>query len=161
MSSNTPTAQLQQAPYLREQRNFPNHDQILLAKEVDQAYIDIAGKVNKRVIGTYAVNFPIITGERWFLAGTSKQQTLRQLYVVTGPGTIAHGINVANITGFTRIYGTFTDNTFWYPLPYVSSVSAADQVEVYLDSVNINIVAGGGAPTVVSGWIILEWLSDY
>ena len=62
--------------------------------------------------------------------------------------------------GFTRIYGTFTDGTNWYPLPYVDETSATDQISLVVDATNIAITAGGGAPpSITRGYVILEWLS--
>lgn len=152
---------IQQAPYLRVQRNFPHDDPQNLSVELDRSYTDIASKVNSRTIGTFAVNFPIVTGEQWFIAGSNlKHQSLRRVYTFTAAGSIPHGINVANITGFSRIYGTFTNGTNWYPLPYVDVVAANNQVNVIVTPTNIVITAGGGAPpAITSGYVVLEWLS--
>lgn len=153
----------QQAPYLRNQRDFPSDDLQKLTVEVDRSYIDIASKVNARTIGIFSVNFPIVTGEQWYISGQpNKQQTLRQLYTFTAAGNIAHGINLSQISGFTKIYGTFTDGTNWYPLPYVDVANATNQINVYVSGTNIVITAGAGAtPTIVSGFVVLEWLSVF
>jgi hypothetical protein len=82
------------------------------------------------------------------------------VYIVTGSGNIAHGITTATIAGFTRIYGTFSDGTNFYPLPYTDSASATNQVQVVVTPTNIVITAGGGAPAITSGFIVLEWLSQ-
>jgi hypothetical protein len=154
---------IQQAPYLREQRQFPNEDVRALANQMDHAYIDIASKVNARTIGLYAVNFPIATGEQWFLEGQPRrQQTLRQLYTFAGTGSISHGINFDTVFLVSqRSYGTFTDDTDWYGAIYASSVAIAGQVSFYVTATNIVILAGAGAPTIVSGVIDLEWLSQF
>ena len=154
---------LQQSPYLRDQRQFPNDDLRDLANQVDHAYIDIAGKVNSRTIGLFAVNFPIVTGESWYLAGQPKrQQTLRQVYPFTAAGNIVHGINLSTVTTFTRIYGVFYDGTIYYPLPYVDVIAANNQVNVVVNGTNIVITAGGGSPpTISAGYVVLEWLSQF
>lgn len=156
------TSIIQQAPYLKVQRSFPTQDAQALSIEVDRAYVDTATKVNTRVIGTYAVNFPIVTGEQWFIEGSSeKQQTLRRVYTFTAAGNIPHGISFPNISGFSRIYGTFTDGTNWYPLPYVDVVAANNQVGISVTPTNIVIAAGAGSPpAITSGYVVLEWLSD-
>lgn len=156
------TQPIQKAPYLREQRSFPNDNIQALTVEIDRAYVDIAIKVNNRTIGLFPDNVPIGTGERWFLNGqTQRQQTLRQLYQFTAAGNIPHGINVAQIAGFTRIYGTFTNGTNWYPLPYVDDISATNQVNVIVTPTNIVITAGAGSPpAITSGFVVLEWLSQ-
>lgn len=159
------TTNLQNSPYLQRQRNFPSKDIKELSGQLDITYIDIAQKINDRTVGLFAINFPVITGEAWYLQGQPrKQQTLRQVYIITGPGpviTIPHGIILTQISGFTKIYGTFTNGTNWYPLPYVDVLSATNQVNVIVDPTNIVITAGAGTPpTITSGWVILEWLSS-
>jgi len=156
------TSNFQQSPYLREQRQFPNDDLRELANQSDHAYIDIASKVNARTIGLFAPNVQIVTGEGWYLQGSSsKQQSLRQVYPFIEAGDIAHGINLATVTTFTRIYGVFYDGSIYYPLPYVDVVDATNQVNVVVNSSDIVITAGGGSPpSISSGYVILEWLSQ-
>lgn len=154
---------LMQAPYLREQRSFPQDDLKTLSSQLDQAYIDIAIKMNVRTIGTFAVNAPIVTGEQWYVKGEpQKQQTLRRVYLIPpGGGSIAHGIILNQIGGFTRIYGTFTDGTNWYPLPYVDATAIGNQVQVVVTPMNIVITRGASAPAITSGYCILEWLGVF
>ena len=61
---------LNKAPFLRSQRQFPNDDLKSLSNQTDHVYIDIAQKVNQRIIGTYATNFQVVTGEGWFFDGS-------------------------------------------------------------------------------------------
>jgi hypothetical protein len=152
---------LQQAPYLREQRQFPNDDVKLLSNQMDHTYIDIAAKVNARTIGLFANNFQIISGETWYLAGSSeKKQGLRQVYPFTAVGTIAHGINFNDVFKFTHPFGSFTDGTNWYGAIWASNVAIAGQISFYVDPTNIVILAGAGAPAITSGIIVLEWISS-
>jgi hypothetical protein len=147
-------------PYLRVQRNFPTDNPQALAVEVDRAYCDTAAKVNARTIGIFPTLSPSVTGEAWFYNEGQKQQTLRQLYTFTAAGNIAHGINFTTIAGISRIFGTFTDGTNWYPLPYVDVLSATNQVNVIVDPTNIVITAGAGSPpAITNGFVVLEWLS--
>lgn len=152
------TSLYNRAPFLQTQRDFP--DKInSLSNEVFRAYVDIAQKVNQRTIGTYSINRPVVTGESWFLT-SEPLQTQRQLYQITTVGNYAHGIDISQIVGFTRIYGTATDGTNWYPLPYVDASSSTDQIQVVVTSTNIVLTAGSGSPpTISSGYIVLEWLA--
>lgn len=153
------TQPVQNAPYLRAQRNFPSDSTQALTVQMDRAYIDIADKVNSRVIGTFATGSPSVTGEQWFTSGSSsRQQSLRQVFPFTSAGSIPHGINFADLTNFVKIYGCFTNGTNWYPLPYVDVVSATNQVNLYVTPTNIVITAGAGAPAITNGTVILEWL---
>ena len=158
-----PTAQLQQSPYLREQRQFPSDDLKELARQTDQAYIDIASKMNARTIGIYATNFPVITGEQWFLHGQpQRQQTLRQLYTFTGVGNIPHNLKWASVSLISqKSYGTFTDGTNWYGALYAGSTAIPAQVSFYVTPTNIVVLAGAAAPSISSGVINLEWLSQF
>lgn len=150
----------ERSPYLAVQRTFPRDPQAL-SVEMSRTYIDIAQKVNRRTIGNFS-NVPLVTGNVWTLSGgNQRQQTLRQVYTFTSAGNIPHGINLTNISGIVQIYGTFTNGTNWYPLPYVDVVDATNQVNIYVNPTNIVITAGGGSPpTITSGYVVLEWLSD-
>ncbi len=149
-----------QSPFLRTSRSFPIDAQAL-SVEIDRTYIDVANTVNDRTIGIFATNRPVINGEAWFLMGIQgKRQALRQVYQITGAGSIPHGINVSQIGGFTRIYGTFTNGSIWYPLPYVDAAAATNQVQITVTATNIVITAGGGAPAIVSGTVVLEWITS-
>jgi hypothetical protein len=160
MSSNIPN----NVPFLRTSRSFPTEIQALTV-EIDRSYLDIANAVNSRTIGLYSTNAFVTTGDAWYVNSNQKMQTTRKVYTFTSAGNIAHGINFSNIVGFTQIYGTFTDSANksvqnWYPLPLVSTVAVANQLSLSLNPTNIVITAGGAAPNIVSGFIVLEWLSN-
>jgi len=155
---NSPT---QNVPYLREQRKFPSDDLKQLSEQVDQCYIDIAQKVNARTVGIFSVSSQTVTGERWSV-GSQIQQTIRQVYNFSDSAlTIPHGLNLSTITNFTRIYGCFFDGTNWNTLPFISTTSAANQISVAVNSTNIVITKGAGAPSVSQGLVVLEFLSQY
>ena len=150
---------INQTSFLRSSRSFPKEiDQLTV--EVNKSYIDIANAVNIRTIGVFSYNNPAITGESWFL-NTGKQQTLRKVFTVTGAGPITHNIDLSSFGGFTRIYGTFKDNAgVWYPLPYVDEMAANNQISLKVTGTQILITAGTGTPpSIVSGNVVLEWLS--
>lgn len=149
-----------QSPFMQSQRDFPDK-MTELVEEVFRAYVDTAQKVNERTIGNFSANRPSATGENWFLT-SQPMQTQRQLYPITtvAAGPYPHGINTALIVGFTRIYGVATDDTSWYPLPYVDATSATDQIQIVVTSTDIVLTAGGGSPPAITkGYIVLEWLS--
>jgi hypothetical protein len=149
-------------PYLRTTRDFPEDNQSM-RMELNKSYVDTANAINARVIGIFPTNLPAITGEEWFISGM-KQQSLRRVYnfsSFSSPQSIAHGLTLSQISLITRIYGTATDGTNWYPLPYVDPASATNQISLYITGTNIVITAGGGSPpSISSGIVILEWLSQ-
>lgn len=163
---------LQKAPYLRNQRFFPNENVKELSVENDRAYIDIASKVNERIIGLYALNIPVITGEAWFFLGSNdRQQSLRQLYQVPSTTvdntTIELGFKLSDIYQISpKSYGSYTNGTDWFGLIYASNVPITGQYTFYLHvnalsttSDQIVIRVGAGAPSITTGSIVVEWIS--
>lgn len=145
--------------YLRTSRDFPSDPQAL-RMELNKAYIDTSNAINARTTGLFPTNRPAINGEEWFINGL-KQQGLRQVFPFAAAGSITHGINLTQIFAFTRIYGTFTDGTNWYPLPYVDVAAANNQVNVIVNGTSIVITAGGGSPPAITqGYVVLEWISE-
>lgn len=156
MSSNV----LNQVAFLRTSRQFPE-DVKQLCLELNKSYVDIANTVNSRTISLFPTNRPAQTGEMWFLLNNKRQQGLRQVYTFTSFGNILHGIDLNNTDGVIRVYGSFTDGTNWYPLPYIDSTSATNQVMVVVTPTEIQITAGAGSPpSITNGRIVLEWLSQ-
>jgi hypothetical protein len=158
-----PFNQFHRQPYLKLQWMFPGDEAKNLASQMDKAYLDIASKVNQRVIGSYAVNVWSVTGEKWYFSGSSSaQQSLRGLFPFTAAGSIPHRLNWSDVSSITpRAYGTFTDGTDWDGCIYASGVPIAGQVTFNVTPTNIVISAGAGAPTIVSGYIVLEYLSVF
>jgi hypothetical protein len=159
----TPATPLLQAAYLREQRHFPREELPALSRQVDQAYIDIASKVNLRIIGVYPTNFICITGEKWYFSGSSlPQTTLRQVFSFTKAGSTPHNLNWASVSSISpKSCGTYTNGTNWYGVIYGTSVAIAGEVSFYVTPTNIVILSGAGAPVITSGYIVLEYLSNF
>lgn len=160
-----PFNQFHRQPYLKQQWMFPNEEAKPLASQMDKAYIDIALKVNSRIIGTYAINFFSVTGEKWYFSGSSTtQQSQRRVYTFTSAGSIPHELNWPEVSSISpRSYGTFTDGTNWYGCIYASSTAIAGQVSFYVTPMDTDIVvlSGAGAPAITSGYIVLEYLSVF
>ncbi len=162
---------LQNSPYLREQRKFPSEDIKQLSLQCDLSYIDIAQKVNARTIGIFGTEFSVVTGEQWFLDGSSKkQQTLRQVYefdIVLAGTSLDIPTNITTGTErFTRIYGTVNlSSGDILPLPYPDPATLTDGVTMKIVDVSgvqyIRITAGTTVSDVNSGIAILEWLSPF
>lgn len=159
MSSNVPT----NVPFLRTSRNFPQEAQPL-SVEINRMYNDVATATNLRTIGIFSTDASVSNGESWFVNSSQRNQVLRRLYTFTSSGSIPHNLDFSLIVGIVKIYGTFTDSTDplvqnWYPLPYVNT-TAANQVSILVNPTDIVITSGGGAPAIVQGYCVLEWLSN-
>jgi hypothetical protein len=131
--------------------------------EMSKTYIDIANAVNNRTIGLFPTDVSAITGETWFVSSNQRQQGLRQVYafgaIVPGAGlSINHGIT--NFSQFIRIWGTCSTNLPDYrPIPY-ASVAANANIDLRVTSTQIIISNSSAAPAIISGLIILEWISQ-
>jgi hypothetical protein len=155
---------LLRAPYLRVQRQFPNDDLKALANQMDQAYIDIASKVNNRILGNYPVDFLAVTGERWFFKGSSQsQQSLRQVYPFTAAGNIPHKLKWNAVSSISpRSYGTYLDTSGnWNGVIYGSSTAIAAQLSFFVNDTNIVVLDGGIPIPLANGFIILEYISEF
>jgi hypothetical protein len=149
-----------QSPYLIASRLFPE-DTKQLSEELNKSYLDSANAINTRTIGIFAKGNSVITGQTWFLqGGNQKQQVLRQVYTFTAAGNIPHDLQTSAISSFTPMCaGEFTDGTNWYGAMFGSNVAIAGQVSFYVTPTNIVVLSGAGAPSIVSGIIVLEWIS--
>jgi hypothetical protein len=156
------TVNIQTAPYLRQQRDFPPDDSKALAVQVDRAYVDIAASVNARTIGLFALNTAVVNGESWFLKGSSQQQqALRKVFQFSSAGSFAHGINFSGVSFISRGFGTYYDGTNYYGVIFGSSTAIAGQISFYVTPTNIVVLSGAGAPSITSGILVLEWVSNF
>lgn len=154
---------LQQAPYLRVQRQFPSEDLRELANQMDHAYIDIASKMNSRTIGTHAANYEVITGNSWFLQGQpQRQQTLRKVFPISSAAAVDHGIIWSSVNLIApTCYGSYTDGTNWYGMVYATNQPIVNNTSFYVTPTQIIISVNGTAPAITTGYIILEWVSNF
>lgn len=153
------TSPFNQSAYLRTTRTFPT-DSDSLSRELDKSYLDTAAAVNERTIGLYPTTKPAITGNSWFVSGNKKQQSLRQVYSFTTTAAINHGITVIEPGQFLNCYGSYTNGTDSFGLPFATSVAVAGLITFYVTSTQIVFMVGAGAPALTSGKIVLEWLSQ-
>lgn len=153
------TTNINNTPFLRTSRQFPFDAQKLIL-ELNKSYIDTATAVNNRIIGIFPSNISGATGESWYLNSSSKQQTLRIIFSFTTTASINHGIKVTTIGQFVRCWGSYTDNTNCYGLIWNSTTAIAGQIGFYITPTQIVFTTGAAAPTLQSGVVILEYLSQ-
>lgn len=154
------TNALNQSPFLRTSRNFPQEAQPL-AVEVNRSYLEIADKMNDRTIGLFPTTRSGQNGEKWYITGNKAQEAFRQVYPFTTTANIPHGLTWNSVSFISpSSYGTFTDGTNWYGCPYASNVAIAGQISFYVTPTNIVFLSGAGAPSLTQGYINLEWVSQ-
>lgn len=160
MTTNNNPNIVNQSPYLRTSRDFPE-DSHQLSVELERTYIDIAGRVNDRIIGIYPTNRPAVTGSSYYLSGQTRQQELRQVYTFTSTSSITHGINVIDPSQFTLCYGSYTNGTNSFGLIFGNSGGTIpNNISFYITSTQIVFQVDAGAATLSSGTIVLSWLSQ-
>lgn len=73
-----------------------------------------------------------------------------------------HSIRVTNSTTFTRIYATASNPmTFSYlPIPYSSTTSVANNIEISVDSTNVNITTGTNRSAYTTTYVVLEYVKE-
>lgn len=137
----------------------------------------MATNVNYKDAGYYALQ-PLINGQLFFpnpdnnssTAGFPAYRQVSRLVINFGtlptgaPGhetkSVPHGLTINPGFSFTRIYGCATDpNTTFIPLPYASA-TAADNVELYVDTTNVNVVTGADYSMYTTTYIIIEWIQS-
>jgi hypothetical protein len=152
------------SPYLRNTRDFPE-ELHQLATEINKTYVEIASAVNNRTIGIYSVNKSSIDGNRYFFT-SQPNEGLRQIYTFTGTSNISLGFKLSSIYGIANMYGTYIDSAGnVYGLIAGTSVAISGQISFYLSVVSgpsdmIVFVLGSGEPALVSGMIVVEWISN-
>lgn len=74
--------------------------------------------------------------------------------------SVPHTIDINSGYSFTRIYGVAsnTDGSLFLPLPYVSSSNINNNIELYIDDTNVNIITGADYSSYTTTYIILEYL---
>lgn len=148
-----------QVAYLKTSREFPD-DLKKLTIEVNKAYLDTANVVNNRTISIFPTNVAAINGESWFLEGNRKQQGFRKVFIFSSTSNISHGIEVIKKNQFIRGFGTYTDGTNSYGLIFGTNTAIGGQISFYVNDTDIIFALGGGAPALVNGTLVLEWLSQ-
>ena len=143
---------------MRTTREFPEEIHKLTV-EINKAYVDTAKSVNERIIGIFPTTKPALTGSSYFIVNNRRQQSFRQVYRFTSSASINHGITTSSIYGFVDGYGSFTDGTLFYGLPFTTNVAIIGQVTFYITPTQIVFSMGAGAPAITNGVIVLEWLS--
>ena len=112
------------------------------------------------------VYFPDPANTSQTVVGPNYRQVLRKVINFgalpnTGTKSVAHGIqNIDANTTFTRIYATASDTTglTYVPIPYASTTAVADNIEIYVDSTNVNIITGSNRSNYNICYVVLEYL---
>lgn len=148
--------------FIRSSRSFPTNEPEDLSIELNTMYNELAQATNYRTVGTFAANGQIATGELWYLTSTALNGS-RQTYTIpsgSSPILIPHGIAFGDVLNVTRLWGTFQNASGVYcTLPFVST-TAANQIMLQVDSTNIIITSGGGAPAISNGLVTIEWITN-
>jgi len=129
--------------------------------------------VNTKETGIYDNSREFITSGQYFpnpmfFSGTPQEPDPRMVYrtvinfgalPAAATKSVPHNITCSAATSFTRIYGAATNpSTSYIPLPFVSATDVAHNIEVNVDTTNVNVVTGTDYSAYTVTYIILEYL---
>lgn len=139
-----------------------------------QSINNVALVVNNCETGYFPL-FEIMNGQIFFPnpslnSTTSQLPVYRQVFRTTinfgalpntGTTSVAHGIDFTNTYSITHIYGAATDpvGLTYIPLPYTSP-TAANNIELYADGTNVNIITGSNRSNYTTTYVILEYIKQ-
>src|SRR5207253_2069757 len=97
----------------------------------------------------------------WFVVGNNKQQSLRQLFVVSSTAAISHGIANLKPSQLSRCWGNYVDagGLNGYGLVWGTNVATPGLITFYVTATQIVFVVGAGAPALTAGKVVIEYLS--
>ncbi len=147
------------APYLQTSVYFPNDFDEFRVTFLGQ-FRNIGNLINVRQIGIFdEVEF--LTGEQWpdVTNSQKKRQTFRKIFFFSD-ASLTFNHNITGIVLCTHIYGTGTNGTNFFPIPYVSATAVANQIQIDVTPTQVIITKGGGAPAITNGVIVLEYLKN-
>ncbi len=144
--------------YLQQNTTYSEKEDQRLLQHTKFA-ADSARYTNTREIALYDL-VELQTGQQWFTPGNAqkKRYGFRKTFSFNDTSlTFNHGIT--GITFVTYIGGGFTEGTFFYPLPFVSTV-ITDQIKLAATATQIIVTKGATAPPITIGVIVLEYLKQ-
>jgi len=137
-----------------------------------QNVTSIATAINQKDTGYYILQefinaqlfFPLTTGSN------SPAGALRPVYrFVVNFGalpnnttkSVAHGLTIGSTWTFTRIYGCASDpSTKFLPIPYASASSTSNNIELNVDTTNINIITAANYSAYTTCYVVLEYIKS-
>lgn len=140
-------------------------DAVDMNLKLTESYQQIASAVNNREISVYTPQ-ELPNGQQYF--NNNNTQLFRNVYrKVIDFGTlpnattksVAHNVTFDANTVFTHVYGAATDPTglVYIPLPYASPTDS-DNIELYVDSTNVNVITGKDQTAFTICYIVLEYI---
>lgn len=149
----------------------------LLLVRLYQNINNIALVLNMKETGMYNNTAQFVNSQVFFPnpalnSSTSQTPTFRQVYRTVinfgalpnaGTKTVPHGITCTTSTSFTRIYATATKPTVpfeYLPIPYSSVTAVADNIEIFVDATNVNIITAANYSAYTITYVILEYLQN-
>lgn len=149
-----------QQPFLPINQTFSEDPKQLLIQMTNRDR-DISRYVNVREIALFnQVETP--TGQQWPNPNNLQvtRNGFRKMFFFSD-ATLTFAHNISGIVLCTHIWGTGTDGTNFFPIPYVSATSVTNQIQIDVTPTQVIITKGAGAPpTISNGVVVLEYLRN-
>lgn len=80
----------------------------------------------------------------------------------TATKSVPHNIDIQSNYTITRLYGASTNSngTSMIPLPYASTTAVANNIELNIDTTNINIITGIDQTNYTTTYIVIEMIKQ-
>ncbi len=125
--------------------------------------------LNDKEYGKYSLE-EVLNSQLFFNPNSTDPNNQRNVYrkvinfgalANAGTKSVAHGITFDANSNITRIYGAATDPAgFTYiPLPYASP-TLVNNIELYADATNVNVITGSNRTNYTRTVIILEYVKN-
>lgn len=145
---------------------FPQDSKLLQVVNTE-TYKRTANAINTKASGLFLTE-ETASFQQYFTSGDPMQN--RDVYrkVIdfgtlpnAGTKSVAHGIAFDANSSLTHLYAAATDpvNLLYIPIPYASP-TLANNIEIYLDAANVNIITGSNRSPFTICYVVIEWLKN-
>jgi len=145
---------------------YPQNSSLLQVINTE-TYKRTANAVNTKVSGLYLPQ-EIASFKQYFTPSDPMQNRAVYRKVIdfgtlpnAGTKSVAHGIAFDANSSLTHLYAAATDPValIYIPIPYASP-TLANNIEIYLDAANVNIVTGSNRTAFTICYVVIEWLKN-
>jgi len=147
-----------QAPYLPQHRTFDPANPSLFKNQIENAWIQIAFRINERVIGNFYTNEQL-AGQEYFGSNNQRRRSVFRKVVNfgtlpnTGAKSVAHNLNPTSDWKFTHIYATGSDPVALSYIPVPNSF-------IVVDATNVTITTTSDLTAYTNCTVVLEYLKE-
>jgi hypothetical protein len=146
------------APYLPQHKTFDPENSRLFKIQIEGEWIQIALRVNERIIGNFYTNEQVAGIE--YFGNTNQRRRSAYRKVVNfgqlpnaGAKAVAHNLTITSDWKFTHIYATASDTSGISYIPVPNSF-------IVVDATNVTITTTSDLTAYNECYVVLEYLKE-